>query len=101
MTERKFDLNSAFPTERPLRLTAQTRSGAACYGVVHLWQFCAHVVKMGRKQITITISADLENKLREKHKRLRIKQIQQTGEDLPFSYFLENVIMAGMAQTKD
>lgn len=56
---------------------------------------------MGRKQITITISADLEKELREKHKRLRIKQIQQTGEDLPFSYFLENVIRSGMAQTKD
>lgn len=59
------------------------------------------MVKMGRKQITITISAELEKKLREKHKQLRIKRIQQTGEDLPFSYFLENVIKAGVEHTKD
>lgn len=56
---------------------------------------------MGRKQITITISADLEKELREKHKRLRIKRIQQTGEDLPFSYFLENIIRTGIEQAKD
>ncbi len=59
------------------------------------------MVKMGRKQITITISADLEKKLREKHKHLRIKQIQLTGEDLPFSYFLENIIRMGVEQAKD
>jgi hypothetical protein len=55
---------------------------------------------MKRATISLTIDKDFEKKLREVHRKQRIKNLQEKGEDLPFSRFLEDLLKVGLDHYK-